>query len=154
MHWIIRQYIYWPTFLQVIFCSCSHTWAALFRVTPFRHFLQISSSLKVHIRPSRNIQLLIIFMPSKKDLHFSVMEQCNYSMKLSFWRQLLQMLLLNFHWAWHILHYTTLHYTFHLITHASVVVNHFSEDNVGDMRLPRLWLWILLVFGLLYHAVY
>jgi len=26
-------------------------------------------------------------MPSKKNLAFSIMEQCNYSMKFSFWRQ-------------------------------------------------------------------
>ena len=24
---IIRQYLYWPKFLQIIFCSCSYTWA-------------------------------------------------------------------------------------------------------------------------------
>jgi len=33
---------------------------------------------------------------------------------------------------------TTLHYTLHLITHASVVVNLSSEDNLGDTRFPGL----------------
>jgi len=37
-----------------------------------------------------------------------------------------------------ILHYNTLNYTLHLITHASVAVNLFSEDNSGDMRFPVL----------------
>jgi len=56
-------------------------------VIPVRYFLRISDSLKVHIKPSMNMQLLTIFMPSKKGLAFSVTEQCNYSMKLSLWRQ-------------------------------------------------------------------